>query len=63
MEFAFSVLSNLQNLWKELDLKGRGILICSIVSGKLIFDGFEYRTNPEGLFIKEMAAIADSHSC
>jgi site-specific DNA recombinase len=63
MEFAFSVLSNLQNLWKELDLEGKRILIGSIISGKLIFDGFEYRTNPEGLFIKEMAAIADSHSC
>ncbi|KAB2916614.1 MAG: hypothetical protein F9K23_08375 [Bacteroidetes bacterium] len=63
MEFAFSVLSNLQNLWRELDLEGKRILIGSIVNGKLIFDGSEYRTKPEGLFIKEMAAIADSHSC
>ena len=63
MEFAFSVLSNLQNLWRELDLEGRQVLIGSIINGKLIFDGSEYRTNPEGLFIKEMAAIADSHSC
>lgn len=63
MEFAFSVLSNLQNLWRELDLEGKRILIGSIVNGKLIFDGSEYRTKPDGLFIKEMAAIADSHSC
>lgn len=63
MEFAFSVLSNLQNLWRELDLEGKRILIGSIINGKLIFDGIEYRTKPEGLFIKEMAAIADSQSC
>lgn len=63
MEFAFSVLSNLQNLWRELDLEGKRILIGSIIDGKLIFDGVEYRTAPEGLFIKEMAAIAGSQSC
>ena len=31
MEFAFSVLSNLQNLWRELDLEGKRILIVLMI--------------------------------
>lgn len=63
LEFAFSVLSNLQGVWRELDLEGKRILIGSIINGRLIFDGVEYRTTPEALFTKEMAAISDSQSC
>lgn len=44
IEFAFSILSNLREMWQELDLVGKQKLIGSIFGEKIVFDGEICRT-------------------
>src|SRR5690606_34330725 len=57
IEFALEVMSSLYKLWIELDIAGKRMLLGSIFSDKLVFDGTTYRTPTFKDSVKELFLV------